>query len=125
MPCAVCHHVFGAPGGLGRSVVAVVGRDANALDELVRYLWRRGALTRSSTELEHVAALSVRGGALVLYADEFEPSEVVKALKGCMLELAAAVLITSRAEHFRDLEQDAEGGISLVILPTGAHVSMI
>jgi hypothetical protein len=99
-------------------VVAAVGRDAEALDELQWYLWCRGILAFSSTRLQHAAALSTKGGVLVLYADQFARAKVVEALRAALrLELAAVVLVTARAATFRSLERHAEGGGALVVLP--------
>jgi len=91
------------------------------VEELNRYLWCRGTLARSSTELMHAATLSPRGGVLVLYADDFDRAHVVGALQHEHIQkLSGIVLVTRYPSVFRDLERDPDIGASLVILPSPA-----
>jgi len=104
-------------------VVAVVGTDAEALDELHRYLWCCGALTRSSTRLAHAARLPPRGGVLVLFVDDFSMADVVVTLREAhALDIFAAILVTAHASTLHKLEGDVEIGAMLLILDAPVQV---
>ena len=102
-----------------RPIVAIIGREPCALDELHRYLRCCRAFPRSSTLLAHAAKLPARKGVLVLFGDHFTPAEVGTTLREVYTaEVVAAVLMTQRPAAFADLMHDRKIGPTLLLLQT-------
>jgi hypothetical protein len=100
-----------------RPIVAIIGREPQALDELYRYLRCCRASARSSTLLAHAAKLPARKGVLVLLGDHFAPAEVGATLAEVhTAEVVAALLLTKNPGAFADLKADRRIGPTLLIL---------
>ena len=74
-------------------------------------------LSTSSTDLQHASALAQTDGVLVLFTDDFDVGHLARVIgEARTATLAALVLITSRPDAFRALEEERRLCTPVVVL---------